>query len=150
MVLLLWQMMNYQRFLKVRAERNLPQAEQVSRMHDLRNQMYFLRYYVDMAIIEKLNVTDSSLPLWGKEAALQAGRYRPYSNTFIRGLYLEQEHQNKVAKQWFSHISHYYPSLVPNFINKIKQQPQAVAVIPQLQQDCLKYQQQSAQKMNCL
>ena len=150
MVLLLWQMMNYQRFLKVRAERNLPQAEQVSRMHDLRNQMYFLRYYVDMAIIEKLNVTDSFLPLWGKQAALLTGRYRPYSNTFMRGFYLEQAHQNNEAKEWFSHVSHYYPVLVPGFISRFKQQPQAVAVIPQLQQDCLKYQQQSMQKVNCL
>lgn len=150
MVLLLWQMMNYQRFLKVRAERNLPQAEQVSRMHDLRNQMYFLRYYVDMAIIEKLNVTDSFLPLWGKQAALLAGRYRPYSNTFMRGFYLEQVHQNNEAKEWFSHVSHYYPVLVPGFISRFKQQPLAVAVIPQLQQDCLKYQQQSMQKVNCL
>jgi O-antigen ligase len=150
MILILWQMLAYQRFLKVRADRNLPQAEQINHIRDLRKHMYFMRYYIDMAVIEKLNVTESFLPLWGKQAALLSGRYRPYSNTFIRGLYLEQEHQSVAAKLWFSQVSHYYPGLVPNFISRIKQQPQAVAVIPQLQQDCLKYQQQSAQKMKCL
>lgn len=150
MGLLLQQMLSYQHFLKVRANRDMPLVEQVSRMHDLRKQMYFLRYYVDMAVIEKLNVTNSSLPLWGKQAALLAGQYRPYSNTFIRGLYLQQEHQNETAQLWFSQVSHYYPGLIPSFINRIREQPQAVAVIPHLQQDCLKYQQQSAQKMNCL
>lgn len=150
MLMMIWQMLLYQQFLKVRANGQIAQAEQMSRLHNLRKHMYFMRYYVDMAVIEKLNVTDSFLPLWGKQAALLAGRYRPYSNTFIRGLYLEQAQQKTAANDWFTEVSHYYPGMIPSFISRIRNQPYSVAAIQQMQQDCLKYQQQSALKMNCM
>lgn len=150
MALLFWQMILYQQFILVRANKSLPRTEQIVRMQHLRKRMYFMRYYIDMAIIEQLNAQYPDLPSWGKQAALLTGRYRPYSNTIVRGFYLSQEDKIAEAKQWFDHVSYYYPNTLPELLKKVNQQPKTVVMKPHLQQLCDRFNRQKPQSFKCM
>lgn len=150
LLIIIWQMVMYQQFLFARSERNLLGTDQIKRLHHFRKHMYFTRYYVDMAVVEKLNVVFPQLPQWGKQASLLTGRYRPYSNTNLRGFYLAQEQKISEATEWFDQVSRYYPNLMPTLLNKIKQQPETVVLVPHLEQLCAQYEQQKLQSFKCM
>lgn len=146
--ILLWQMCLYQRFLSVRSEQHIT-TEQIKKMQVLRQQMYFLQYYVDMALIEKLSPAQTPLPDWGQQPILQAGRYRPYSNTFLRGIYLWQSGNINESKQWIIDMGHYYPTLMPSFLKYVQWQPSTPILSAQIKQMCIQYQQQTGNNLDC-
>ncbi|MDF7676754.1 Wzy polymerase domain-containing protein [Neisseriaceae bacterium ESL0693] len=146
---LLWQMCLYQRLLSVRSEQHILATEQVKKMQVLRQQMYFLQYYVDMAMIEKLDSAQVPLPEWGRQALQQAGRYRPYSNTFLRGIYLLEDGSIDKSKQWVNDMGHYYPTSLPSFLKSVQRQPSARILVPQIAQMCIDYQQKTGNSLNC-
>ncbi|WP_082783622.1 PglL family O-oligosaccharyltransferase [Snodgrassella sp. CFCC 13594] len=124
-------------------------VDQANEFQALRRHMYLLRYYVDMAIIEKIDTNQSPLPVWGFQAADLAGLYRPYSNTFVRGLYLGNAGQTAAAQTWITQMAHYYPTLTPSFMAKASLQPQAQLWLPILQQNCDQYQRQVKSTLVC-
>ena len=150
LVMIFWQMVLYQQFVQVRASNSLPRTKQVERMQYLRKHMYFMRYYIDMAILEQLNMTYPDLPSWGKQAALLTGSYRPYPNTLVRGFYLSQDKKLPEAKIWFDQMSHYYPNSMSDMLKKVNQQPQTVVLKPHLVQLCNQYIGQKPQSFKCM
>lgn len=148
-IALFCQMFLYQQFLMVRAEKNVLPATQVEQMQKLKKHMYFLQYYVDMAIIEKLSAAEAPLPEWGQQIALKAGKYRPYSNTFVRGIYLMEIGQTHEAREWFQAMGHYYPNYLPNFLRYAQTRSQTKSVADEIRAMCMEYEQQTKQILNC-
>lgn len=150
MLLIFHQMILYQQFIMLRASHSSARTEQMIRMQHFRKRMYFMRYYIDMAIIEQVNAVYPKLPAEGKQAALLTGRYRPYSNTLVRGFYLAQEEKIGEAKEWFDHVSQYYPYALPDLIRKVKEQPKTVVLKPHFEQVCDSFNSQKPYSFKCM
>ena len=123
--------------------------QNIDALGQLRAREYWLRYYVDMTLVQKIDAAQVPLPEWGRQAADLAGRYRPYSNTFVRGLYLAQAGDDSGAQQWLRQMARYYPALIPYFADKTQQQPSAAALRQQLQTDCDQYTRNTGRQLTC-
>ena len=123
--------------------------QNIDALSQLRAREYWLRYYVDMTLVQKIDAAQAPLPEWGQQAADLAGRYRPYSNTFVRGLYLAQAGDEPGAAQWLRQMARYYPALIPYFADKAQQQPTAAALRQQLQADCQQYTRDTGRQLTC-
>ena len=102
-----------------------------------------------MTLVQKLDAAQAPLPEWGRQAADLAGRYRPYSNTFVRGLYLAQAGEADGAKQWLQQMARYYPTLMPYFIEKAGKQQHAGILVPVLQASCNQYTRDTGRQLTC-
>lgn len=113
--------------------------EQLSELKGLYRRAYWLRYYTDMVLVHKANSERAPLPQWGAEAAGRAARYRPYSNTFVHALYLAQSGRGEEAAAWMSRMAHYYPGMMPFFLERARSHPQGAEMVAALQAACREY-----------
>lgn len=135
-----YSMVWYRQLLKV--QNTMPNAgiNQINRLQTLRARTYLLRYYVDMVLVNKIGrMGNQPIPSWGEQAALTAGLYRPYSDTFVRGLYLAHNQHIADAQAWVTQMAHYYPVMMPGFLKQTAVQPEAPMLLPALQDACWTY-----------
>lgn len=123
--------------------------QQIDDLLAWRQQEYWLRYYADMTVVQKIAEHGHPLPDWGARSAADAGRYRPYSNTFVHGLYLAQAGQAQPAAIWLDQMAHYYPALLPHFIGQAQKQPGSAAIQAQMQAACRDYTRATGSQLAC-
>ena len=123
--------------------------EQIADLKALHKRAYWLRYYTDMVLVQKANNEHAPLPQWGEEAAAKAARYRPYSNTFVHALYLAQAGRNEEAAAWMGRMAHYYPGMMPFFLERARSHPQGAAMTAALEAACRDYNARSNQPLRC-
>lgn len=133
-----------------RSSNDAVQAQRrIEDLQRLRAREYWLRYYIDMTLVQKANTAQLPLPEWGRQAADAAGHYRPYSNTYVRGLYLAQQGDTAAAEQWFQQMARYYPLMMPTMLDKLNQQPDQQALALGLQRSCDQYTHSTGRQLVC-
>lgn len=116
-----------------------PLERQIMRLEQMEQNDYFLRYYAQMGLLRKVDVSKRPLPVWGREAALRASNFRPYANTSIRAFYLAQEGRHQEAAAWLVNMARYYPEQIPGYLNNAASFKAPQEVVRPLRGECLRH-----------